>query len=181
MPQKEGIIPSELIASKIYIIRRLKVMLDRDLAELYGIETKQLKRAVKRNIDRFPPDFMFELTLEEYEVLRCQTGTLKRGVHSKYLPFAFSEQGVAMLSSVLNSKRAIQVNIQIMRVFTRFRQILLSNKDIRRELEELKRVTDERFRIVFTTMDQLLSTEERPKRKIGFEVKEKAGAYRIKK
>ena len=181
MQQKEGIIPSELIASKIYIIRRLKVMLDRDLAELYGIETKQLKRAVKRNIDRFPPDFMFELTLEEYEVLRCQTGTLKRGVHSKYLPFAFSEQGVAMLSSVLNSKRAIQVNIQIMRVFTKFRQILLSNKDLRRELEELKRVTDERFRIVFTTMDQLLSTEERPKRKIGFEVKEKAGAYRIKK
>ena len=121
---------------------------------------------------------MFELTLEEYEVLRCQTGTLKRGVHSKYLPFAFSEQGVAMLSSVLNSKHAIQVNIQIMRVFTKFRQILLSNKDIRRELEELKRVTDERFRIVFTTLDQLLSTEERPKRKIGFEVKEKAATYK---
>ena len=181
MPQKEGIIPSELIANKIYIIRRLKVMLDRDLAELYGIETKQLKRAVKRNIDRFPPDFMFELTLEEYEVLRCQTGTLKRGVHSNYLPFAFSEQGVAMLSSVLNSTRAIQVNIQIMRGFTKFRQILLSNKDLRRELEELKRVTDDRFRIVFTTLDQLLSTEERPKRKIGFEVKEKTAAYRIKK
>jgi len=102
MQQKEGIIPSELIASKIYIIRRLKVMLDRDLAELYGVETKQLKRAVKRNLDRFPPDFMFELSTDEYDALRCQTGTLKRGAHSKYHPpFAFTEQGVAMLSSVL--------------------------------------------------------------------------------
>jgi len=177
--QKEGIIPSELIASKIYIIRRLKVMLDRDLAELYGVETKQLKRAVKRNLDRFPPDFMFELSTDEYDALRCQTGTLKRGAHSKYPPFAFTEQGVAMLSSVLNSKRAIQVNIQIMRVFTRFRQILLSNKDLRRELEELKRVTDDRFRVVFETLDQLLSHEERPKRKIGFKVEEKAARYRV--
>jgi len=99
----------------------------------------------------------------------------------RYSPMAFTEQGVAMLSSVLNSERAIEVNIQIMRVFTRFRQILLSNKDIRRELEELKRVTDDRFRIVFTTLDQLLSTEERPKRKIGFEVKEKAGEYKAKR
>ena len=179
MQQKEGIIPSELIASKIYIIRRLKVMLDRDLAELYGVETKQLKRAVKRNLDRFPPDFMFELSTDEYDALRCQTGTLKRGAHSKYPPFAFTEQGVAMLSSVLNSKRAIQVNIQIMRVFTRFRQILLSNKDLRRELEELKRVTDDRFRVVFETLDQLLSHEERPKRKIGFKVEEKAARYLV--
>jgi phage regulator Rha-like protein len=178
MQQKEGILPTELIASKIYIIRRLRIMLDRDLAELYGVETKQLKRAVKRNLDRFPSDFMFELTLEEYDALRRQIGTLKRGSHSKYPPFAFTEQGVAMLSSVLNSKRAIQVNIQIMRVFTRLRQILLSNKDIRRELEELKRITDERFRIVFETLDQLLSNEERPKRKIGFEVKEKTAAYK---
>jgi len=179
MQQKEGIIPSELIASKIHIIRRLKVMLDRDLAELYGVETKQLKRAVKRNIDRFPSDFMFELNVDEYEVLRCQTGTLKRGAHSKYPPFAFTEQGVAMLSSVLNSKRAIQVNIQIMRVFTQFRQILLSNKDLRRGLEELKRVTDDRFRVVFETLDQLLSHEERPRRKIGFKVEEKAARYRV--
>jgi hypothetical protein len=138
-------------------------MLDRDLAELYGIETKQLKRAVKRNLDRVPSDFMFELALEENEALRCQIGTLKRGTHSKYPPFAFTEQGVAMLSSVPNSKRAIQVNIQIMRVFTRFRQIMLSNKDLRRELEEVKRVTDDRFRVVFEILDQLLSNEERPR------------------
>jgi len=180
-PQKEGIIPRELIASKIYIIRRLKVMLDRDLAELYGVETKQLKRAVKRNLDRFPADFMFELNMDEYEALRYQLGTLKRGAHSKYPPFAFTEQGVAMLSSVLNSKRAIQVNIQIIRVFTRLRQILLSTKDLRRELDELKRVTDDRFRVVFETLDQLLSTAERPKRKIGFTVKEKAAGYRAEK
>ena len=181
MPQKESIIPSELIASKIYVIRRLKVMLDRDLAELYGVETKQLKRAVKRNLDRFPSDFMFELNVDEYGALRCQIGTLKRGAHSKYMPFAFTEQGVAMLSSVLNSKRAIQVNIQIMRVFTRLRQILLNNKNLKQELDELKRLTDERFRIVFTTLDQLLTIEEKPKRKIGFEVKEKTAKYRINK
>jgi phage regulator Rha-like protein len=179
MPQKEGIIPSELIASKIYVIRRLKVILDRDLAELYGVETKQLKRAVKRNLDRFPSDFMFELNVDEYEALRCQIGTLKRGAHSKYLPYVFTEQGVAMLSSVLNSKRAIQVNIQIMRVFTRLRQTLLNNKNLKQELDELKRLTDERFRIVFTTLDQLLIIEERPKRKIGFEVKEKAARYQV--
>lgn len=99
----------------------------------------------------------------------------------RYSPMAFTEQGVAMLSSVLNSDRAIEVNIQIMRVFTRLRQILLGNKDLKRELEELRRVTDKRFRIVFTTLDQLLSTEERPKRKIGFEVKEKAAGYRVNK
>ena len=108
------------------------------------------------------------------------TSSLPQWGGTRYLPMAFTEQGVAMLSSVLNSERAIEVNIQIMRVFTRLRRILLSNKDIRRELEELKRVTDDRFRIVFTTLDQLLSTEERPKRKIGFEVKEKAAVYRTK-
>jgi hypothetical protein len=130
MPQKEGIIPSELIASKIYIIRRLKVMLDRDLVELYGIETKQLKRAVKRNIDRLSPDFMCELTLEEYEVLRCQTGTLKRGVHSKYPPFAFTEQNVAMLSSVLNRPKAIEMSVFAGRAFIKMRETLANNKTL---------------------------------------------------
>jgi len=183
MPQKEGIIPSELIASKIFIIRRLKVMLDRDLAELYGVQTKALKQAVKRNINRFPEDFMFVLSSEEAINLRSQfvTSSLSQWGGTRYPPMAFTEQGVAMLSSVLKSDRAIQVNIQIMRVFTRLRQILSSTKDLRRELDELKRVTDERFRIVFTTLDQLLSTEERPKRKIGFTVKEKAAVYKTKK
>jgi len=181
MQQKEGIIPSELIASKIYIIRRLKVMLDRDLAELYGVQTKILKQAVKRNIKRFPPDFMFVLSSEEDRNLRSQivTSSFPQWGGARYLPMAFTEQGVAMLSSVLNSERAIEVNIQIMRVFTRFRQILLSNKDLRRELEELKRVTDDRFRVVFETLDQLLSHEERPRRKIGFKVEEKAARYRV--
>ena len=182
MMQKEGIIPNELIASKIYVIRRLKVMLDRDLADLYGVETKVLKQAVRRNIKRFPDDFMFELSKQEFAHWRSQFVTSKKDkIGLRYSPMAFTEQGVAMLSSVLNSKRAIQVNIQIIRVFTRLRQILSSTKDLRRELDELKRVTDERFRIVFETLDQLLTREKRPRRKIGFTVKEKVAGYRVGK
>ena len=120
-------------------------MLDRDLAELYGVETKRLKEQVRRNIERFPEDFMFELTKDEYQALRSQFATLKRGQHLKYAPFAFTEHGVLMLSSVLNSERAIQVNIQIVRTFTKLRQALLDNKDLRRNLEELKQLTEERF------------------------------------
>ena len=179
MPQKEGIIPSELIASKIYIIRRLKVMLDRDLAQLYGVETRVLNQAVKRNSERFPDDFMIKLSRDE--VKRISQFVTSSDIKYSKSVHAFTQEGVAMLSSVLNSKRAIQVNIQIMRVFTRLRQILLGNKDLRRELEELKRVTDDRFRVVFETLDQLLSNEERPKRKIGFKVEEKKAAYRVTK
>jgi phage regulator Rha-like protein len=177
------LVPIELIARKIYLIRGIKVMLDRDLAERYGVETKVLKQAVRRNIDRFPDDFMFELTKGENQSLRSQNVTLKRGQHSKYLPFAFTEHGVLMLSSVLNSERAVQVNIQIMRTFTKLREALLDNKDLRRELEELKQLTEERFRIVFETLDQLLTVESKPKKKIGFTVKEKQKAYakRVKK
>ncbi len=124
---------------------------------------------------------MFVLSSEEAKNLRSQivTSSLPHWGGSRYLPMAFTEQSVAMLSSVLKSDRAIEVNIQIMRVFTRLRQILLGNKDLRRELEELKRVTDDRFRVVFETLDQLLSNDERPKRKIGFEVKERAARYRV--
>ncbi|MBW1746619.1 MAG: ORF6N domain-containing protein, partial [Deltaproteobacteria bacterium] len=142
-------------------------MLDRDLAELYGVETKQLKRAVRRNIDRFPSDFMFELTKKELEYWRCQIGTSnsdKMGL--RYKPMAFTEQGVAMLSSVLNSKRAIQVNIQIIRTFTKLRHALLDNENLQKELEELKQITDERFQIVFETLDQLINIENEPKKKI---------------
>jgi phage regulator Rha-like protein len=171
------LIPIELIASKIYLIRDTKVMLDKDLAELYGVETRVLKQAVRRNIDRFPADFMFELTKDENQSLRSQNVTLKRGQHSKYLPFAFTEHGVLMLSSVLKSERAIQVNIQIMRTFTKLREALLDNKDLRKELEELKQLTEERFRIVFETLDQLLTVESKPKKKIGYTVKEKQKAY----
>jgi phage regulator Rha-like protein len=166
----------ETIISKIYIIRGLNVMLDRDLAELYGVETKQLKRAVRRNIDRFPSDFMFDLTRDEFTNLRSHIGTSSWG-GERYVPMAFTEQGVAMLSSVLNSKRAIQVNIQIIRTFTKLRHALLDNKNLRKELEELKQITDERFQIVFETLDQLINIKNKPKKKIGFTAKEKSDSY----
>jgi hypothetical protein len=144
-------------------------MLDRDLAELYRIETKQLKRAVRRNIDRFPSDFMFELTIKEKYSLRCQFGTLEgKGKHSKYLSMAFTEQGVAMLSSVINSKRAIQINIQIMRVFTKLRKMLSTHEDLRRKIEDMESKYDQQFRIVFDAIKQLLAEDDQPKRKISF-------------
>ncbi|ABW66622.1 ORF6N domain-containing protein [Desulfosudis oleivorans] len=170
------IVPVERIASKIYVIRQIKVMLDRDLAELYGVETKVLKQAVKRNIKRFPSDFMFELTKEECKNLRSQIVTSSWG-GSRYVPMAFTEQGVAMLSGVLNSDRAIAVNIQIMRTFTKLRQGLLNNEDLKKELSELKQLTEERFAVVFETLDQLLAIESRPPKKISFTVKEKQRAY----
>jgi hypothetical protein len=158
----------EVVQRQIIIIRGEKVMLDRDLAELYGVETKQLKRAVRRNMDRFPPDFMFELTKEEQDALRRQSGALKRGEHSKYLPIAFTEQGVAMLSSVLNSKRAIEVNILIMRAFVQLRQMISSHKDLLRKVEEIEKKYDEQFQVVFEAIKQLMIPTEKSKRKIGF-------------
>ena len=151
-------------------------MPDKDLAELYGVETKRLKEQVRRNIERFPQDFMFELTKDEIKNLRSQFATSSWG-GARYLPMAFSEHGVLMLSSVLNSERAIQVNIQIVRTFTKLREALLDNKDLRSELEGLKQITKERFRIVFETLDQLLTIESKPKKKIGYTVKEKQKAY----
>jgi phage regulator Rha-like protein len=170
------LVPIELIANKIYLIRGVKVMLDKDLAELYGVETKRLKEQVRRNIERFPADFRFDLTKEEIKNLRSQFATSSWG-GTRYLPMAFTEQGVAMLSSVLRSKRAIQANIQIMRTFTKLREALLDNKDLRSELEGVKQITEERFRIVFETLDQLLTVESKPKKKIGYTVKEKQKAY----
>jgi len=170
------LVPIELIASKIYLIRGIKVMLDRDLAELYGVETKRLKEQVRRNIERFPQDFMFELTKQELKNLRSQFATSSWG-GARYIPMAFSEHGVLMLSSVLKSERAVQVNIQIMRTFTKLREALLDNKDLRKELEELKQLTEERFKVVFETLDQLLTVESKPKKKIGFTAKEKQKAY----
>jgi hypothetical protein len=173
-----AIVPAETIFGKIYLIRGANVMIDRDLAALYEVETGQLKRAVRRNIDRFPDDFMFELTKKELKNWRCQFGISnsdKMGL--RYHPMAFTEQGVAMLSSVLRSKRAIQVNIQIMRAFTKLRQMLLSNEELRKELEDLRKVSDERFQIVFETLDRLLSIENKPAKKIGFTVKEKVAKY----
>ena len=160
-------LPVETITSKIYFIRGHKVMLDRDLAELYGVETKVLKQAVRRNIKRFPEDFMFVLTNQEVRNLRSQIVTSSWG-GSRYLPMAFTEQGVAMLSTVLNSERAIQVNIQIMRVFTKLRKMLASHEDLRRKIEEMESKYDEQFQVVFEAIRQLLKEENKPKRKIGF-------------
>lgn len=175
MPKKEIklLIPDELITNKIYLIRNQKVMLDSDLAKLYEVETKVLKQAVKRNIDRFPEDFMFELTKGESDSLRSQIVTLKRGEHVKYLPMAFTEQGVAMLSSVLNSKRAISVNIQIIRLFTKLRVILADNTELRLEIEQIKKKLtnhSQNIEVVFNYLDELIEKKENPKprKKIGY-------------
>lgn len=162
-------VPQELIENKILYIRGKKVMLDKDLAMLYGVETKALNQAIKRNINRFPEDFMFQLTkAEAKEILRSQFVTLKRGQHFKYFPYAFTENGVAMLSSVLNSERAVEVNIQIMRTFTRLREMLLTHKDLQRKIEKMEKKYDYQFKIVFDAIKQLLEPPEKPKKRIGF-------------
>jgi len=142
-------------------------MLDADLAELYGVETKALIRAVKRNWDRFPEDFMFQLTEEEFENLRCQFGTSRWGGR-RYRPYVFTEQGVAMLSGVLNSKRAILVNIEIMRAFVRLRRILAGNLELARKIEALERKYDTQFKVVFDAIRKLMLPLASPKRRIGF-------------
>ena len=175
------VIPEEVLMKKIYLIRGHKIMLDSDLSEIYNVGTKVLKQAVRRNIERFPDDFMFELTIEENEILRSQFVTLKRGQHSKYLPFAFTEQGVAMLSSVLNSERAIMVNIQIMRIYVRIREMMMLNKDILHHLESIDRKLNrhdnqivavfEYFKQFEQTKRQALEQKNRPK--IGYKPSKK--------
>ena len=152
-------IPEEVVMSKIYVIRNIKVMLDRDLAELYGVETKQLKRQVKRNMNRFPDDFMFELTVQEFTEWRSQFGTSnndKMGL--RYAPFAFTEDGVAQLSTVLNSERAIKVNIQIIRLFSKMRKLTLNHSEIIQKLEELENNDfehDKKIELIFDYLKQL--------------------------
>jgi hypothetical protein len=165
-------IPEEIITGKIYYIRNQKVMLDSDLAELYEVETKQLKRQVRRNIDRFPEDFMFELTQQEFDTLRSQFGTSKWG-GTRYMPMAFTEQGVAMLSSVLNSPRAIKVNIQIIRVFTKIREMLTDTLSLKLEIEEIKKKLtnhSKNIELVFNYLDELIDKKEdsKPRPKIGY-------------
>ncbi len=169
---KRLVIPDEVVMNKIYLIRGQKVMLDMDLAELYGVETKQLKRAVRRNGIRFPDDFMFELSKEELEILRSQIGTSGWG-GVRYPPMAFTEQGVAMLSSVLNSERAVLVNIHIIRVFTRMREMLLTHKDILLKLEQIERKgiqQDDDIKLIFEYLKELLNPKTEPIRKIGFKI-----------
>ena len=168
------IIPAEIIEKRIFLIKGQKVMLDQHLSDLYEVETKILKRAVRRNIDRFPNDFMFELNDIEYKALRSQIGTLKRGEHSKYLPFVFTEQGVAVLSSVLKSKRAVQVNIQIMRIFVKLREMISTHKELAKKLDELERKFerhDEQIHSIFEAIRELMRPTKKEGRKIGFSVK----------
>ncbi len=164
------LIPVEVIERRIYLIRGQKVMLDTDLAELYGVETRTLIQAVKRNITRFPSDFMFQLDFQDVAALRSQIVTLKkgRGEHRKYAPYVFTENGVAMLSSVLNSERAVQVNIAIMRVFVKLREMIASHEDLSRRLDDLEKKYDAQFKVVFDAIRQLMATPEKSKRKIGF-------------
>ena len=170
------LIPEEIIMDKIYLIRDMKVMLDFDLSELYGVETRVLKQAVRRKKKRFPPDFMIELTKIEHDELKRQFGARQRGKHSKYPPFAFTEQGVSMLSSVLNSETAILVNIQIIRIFTRLRELVATHKDILGILDRVEnKLTghDEKIVLIFEYIKQLEQEkqhkiEQRKRMKIGY-------------
>jgi len=181
MADNKPAISVERIERCIYLIRGQKVMLDSDLADLYGVETKVLKRAVRRNRDRFPEDFMFQLNNQEVIRLRCQNGTSKTGRGgSRYLPYAFTEQGVAMLSGVLTSSRAIKVNVEIMRAFVRLRQVLATHRELARKLEELEshlRNHDEQIQTIFDAIRQLMTRPEPDRKKIGFHLKERRDIY----
>ncbi len=171
------IVSIESVVNKIVEIRGVKVMLDRDLAALYGVETKVLKQAVRRNIKRFPKDFMFEMTKSEFQNWRSQfvtSNSIKMGL--RYPPMVFTELGVAMLSSVLKSDKAIDVNIQIMRVFRKLQRTVIENNELKKEFDELRQITDERFQIVFEALDQILAVKSKPK-KIGFTAREKVRKY----
>ena len=175
MVSKQSLISVDRIEKAILLVRRQKVMLDADLAGLYGVETRVLVQAVKRNLERFPEDFMFQLNNDEVLFLRSQIVTLKkgRGQHSKYLPYAFTEQGVAMLSSVLRSHQAIQVNIEIMRAFIRLRQMLASHAELARKLNALEKKYDAQFKDVFEAIRQLMAPPEQKRRAIGFRKEDK--------
>ena len=167
MASKQSLVPVERIEKAILLIRGQKVMLDVDLAVLYGVSTSNPNKAVSRNIERFPSDFMFQLTREEFDNLKFHFGTSSWGGTRK-MPRAFSEQGVAMLSSVLRSPRAIHVNIEIMRAFIRLRQILASNVELARKLDALEKKYDSQFKVVFDAIRQLMATPEPKHRPIGF-------------
>src|SRR5437899_3624261 len=179
------ILPSQRIAQSIYLLRGQKVMLDSDLARLYGVTTGHLNRAVKRNAGRFPIDFMFQLSSEEMHSLRCQIGISKRRRGGgRYRPYAFTEQGVAMLSSVLNSERAVKVNIVIMRAFVKLRKTLETNRELARKFAELKNRVgkhDQEIAAIIEAIRQLMAPPETPPREIGFHVREKAPRYRTRK
>lgn len=170
------LVPQERITQVILMIRRQKVILDEDLADLYQVETKVLNRAVKRNPGRFPEDFMFQLNIEEFANLRFQFGTSRWGGR-RYPPYAFTEQGVAMLSSVLRSDRAIKVNVEIIRAFVRLRQMLASHAELAHKLAALEKKYDGQFKIVFDTIRQLMTPPKTERKRIGFQVRERRPRY----
>jgi len=171
MSGNTSLIPAERIERSILLIRGEKVMLDTDLAELYGVETKRLNEQVRRNPERFPPDFMFRLTVGEWKSLRSQNATLKPGAHRKYLPYVFTEHGALMLANVLNSERAAQTSVQVVRAFVRLRQLLSSNAELARKLESLEKKYDTQFKLVFDAIRELMAPPAGPKREMGFHVK----------
>jgi phage regulator Rha-like protein len=172
MQKNDTLVADEVIMSQIYLIRGCKVMIDRDLAALYGVETKRLKEAVRRNFSRFPEDFMFQMDKAEFEQWRSQflsSHSLRMGL--RYLPYCFTEQGATMLSCILNSERAIKVNIQLIRIFTRMREMLLTHKDILLQLEKIeKRLSghDEQIQTIFHYLKKLINPPQPPRQRIGF-------------
>jgi hypothetical protein len=176
-----NIIPAEIIQQRIFLIRGEKVMIDRDLADLYQVPTKVLNQAVRRNTERFPEGFMFQLSKQERDELVTNCDRFEMLKHSTSLPRAFTEQGVAMLSSVLKSKRAIQVNIQIMKTFVQLRKMLAGNRELAERLDELEKKYDAKFRVVFDALRQLMAPSAPKRREIGFRVREKQAAYQVKK
>jgi len=182
MDKDVALVPAERIERSILLIRGHKVMLDSDLAELFGVTTKRLNEQVRRNLSRFPEDFMFQLTESETDLLRSQFATSKKGRGGRrYQPYAFTEQGVAMLSSVLNSERAIKVNIEIMRAFVRLRRMLASHADLARKLEALEKKYDAQFKVVFEAIRELMKPPETKRRPIGFVVEEPHVPYKSSK
>jgi hypothetical protein len=171
----------ERIERAILALRGHKIMLDADLASMYGVETKVLVRAVKRNKERFPNDFMFQLSHDEFESLRFHFGTSNSWGGRRYLPYAFTEQGVAMLSSVLRSPRAVRVNIEIMRAFVRLRQMLQTNADLARKLAALEKKYDAQFKVVFDAIRALMTPPRAQRRRIGFRVEEGRPTYRVRR
>jgi hypothetical protein len=167
----DTVVPIERITSRILLVRGRKVLLDRDLAEFYGVETKALNRAVKRNLERFPDDFMFQLSGVEAEILRCQSGT-SSSAHGgrRYLPYVFTEQGVAMLSGLLSSPRAVAVNIGIMRAFVQLREFIASNAELARKLATLEKKYDAQFKVIFDAIRSLMDDKASvpPSREIGY-------------
>ena len=185
-PRATQLVPIERVERLIHLARGEKVLLDADLARLYGVSTGALNRAVKRNATRFPADFMFELTADEAEILKCQSGISRsgHGGRRRSKPNAFTEQGVAMLSSVLRSERAVQVNVAIMRAFVSLRRMLAANDTLSRKLAELERRLenhDKGIKTLFDAIRQLMTPPEKPRREIGFHAKEDSVPYRVKR